>query len=125
MTRPFYFIQNSRKALVRGVTCTDAPKNRLAPTKTITDTQTLSDFCTSASNCRHRGHRILKERTYYSKLCLIQLALPGKTNDNVVLVDPAQDLSLKPLYDLFRNKNVVKVFHAARQDLEIFCLKRM
>ena len=94
--------------------------------KTITDTQTLSDFCTSASNCAYVtvDTEFLRERTYYSKLCLIQLALPGKTNDNAVLVDPlAQDLSLKPLYDLFRNKNVVKVFHAARQDLEIFCLE--
>ena len=93
--------------------------------KTITDTQTLSDFCMSASNCAYVtvDTEFLRERTYYSKLCLIQLALPGKTNDNAVLVDPlAQDLSLKPLYDLFRNKNVVKVFHAARQDLEIFCL---
>ncbi|MGB0904072.1 MAG: ribonuclease D, partial [Mangrovicoccus sp.] len=42
-------------------------------------------------------------------------------DENAVLVDPlAGDLSLEPLYDLFRNPDVVKVFHAARQDLEIF-----
>ena len=49
------------------------------------------------------------------------MALPGRSNDDAVLVDPlAEGLSLEPLYDLFRNEAVVKVFHAARQDLEIF-----
>lgn len=63
----------------------------------------------------------LRERTYFSKLCLVQLAYPGKDNENAVLVDPLADgLSLEPLYALFRNESVVKVFHAARQDLEIF-----
>lgn len=63
----------------------------------------------------------LRERTYYSKLCLVQLAYPGAGDENAVLVDPLADgLSLEPLYDLFRNETVVKVFHAARQDLEIF-----
>ena len=46
---------------------------------------------------------------------------PGKGNEGAVLVDTLRDrLSLEPLYELFRNRNVVKVFHAARQDLEIF-----
>ena len=43
---------------------------------------------------------------------------------DAVLVDPlVNGLSLDPLYDLFQNPNVVKVFHAARQDLEIFCVE--
>ncbi|MGB7243077.1 MAG: ribonuclease D, partial [Sulfitobacter sp.] len=59
--------------------------------------------------------------TYYSKLCLVQLAMPGDDDSTAVLVDPlAEGLSLEPLYDLFRDTSVVKVFHAARQDLEIF-----
>ena len=63
----------------------------------------------------------LRERTYYSKLCLLQLAMPGKDDDTAVLVDPlSEGLSLAPLYDLFCDTSVVKVFHAARQDLEIF-----
>ena len=63
----------------------------------------------------------LRERTYYSQLCLVQLAIPADGDDGAVLVDPlAGDLSLEPLYDLFRDTSVVKVFHAARQDLEIF-----
>jgi ribonuclease D len=63
----------------------------------------------------------LRERTYWSKLCLIQMALPGKDGD-AVLVDPieGEDMSMEPLYDLFRHEATVKVFHAARQDLEIF-----
>jgi ribonuclease D len=47
--------------------------------------------------------------------------MPGTTDDNAVLVDPlASGISLQPLYDLMADEGVVKVFHAARQDLEIF-----
>ena len=60
----------------------------------------------------------LREKTYYPKLCLIQLSDPEK---NAVAIDPlANGLDLSPLFDLLSNKNVLKVFHAARQDLEIF-----
>ena len=63
----------------------------------------------------------LRERTYYAKLCLAQLALPGDGPEDAVLVDPlAGGLDLAPLYALFRDASTVKVFHAARQDLEIF-----
>jgi len=91
--------------------------------KTLTTTEELAQFCEEA-----RQHpyvtidtEFLRERTYYSKLCLVQLAFPGEGDENAVLLDPLVDgLSLEPLYDLFRDTNVVKVFHAARQDLEIF-----
>jgi ribonuclease D len=91
--------------------------------KTLTTTKALADFCSDAA-----GHpyitvdtEFLRERTYYSKLCLIQIAYSGEGDENAVLVDPlSADISLEPLYDLFRNEAVVKVFHAARQDLEIF-----
>ena len=47
--------------------------------------------------------------------------MPGTDASNAVLVDPlVEGLSLEPLYELFRDTSVVKVFHAARQDLEIF-----
>jgi ribonuclease D len=63
----------------------------------------------------------LRERTYYAKLCLVQIALPTDDPLDAVLVDPlAGDLDFGPLYDLFREEGPVKVFHAARQDLEIF-----
>jgi len=91
--------------------------------KTLTTTEELSDFCAEAAKHDYItvDTEFLRERTYYSKLCLIQLALPGRDDSDAVLVDPlANDLSLDPLYDLFRDTSVVKVFHAARQDLEIF-----
>ncbi|MEP3689031.1 MAG: ribonuclease D [Sulfitobacter dubius] len=91
--------------------------------KTITTTADLAQFCEEAA--RHEyvtvDTEFLRERTYYSKLCLVQLAMPGTDDSNAVLVDPlAEGISLEPLYTLFRDTSVVKVFHAARQDLEIF-----
>lgn len=91
--------------------------------RTITTTEDLAAFCDQAAKHPYVtvDTEFLRERTYYAKLCLIQLAMPGKTDDTAAIVDPlAEGLSLDPLYALFRNPNVVKVFHAARQDLEIF-----
>ncbi|MFZ5961716.1 ribonuclease D [Thalassococcus sp. BH17M4-6] len=91
--------------------------------RTITTTQELADYCQEAAGQPYVtvDTEFLRERTYYSKLCLVQLAMPGTTDDNAVLVDPLADgLSLDPLMTLFRDESVVKVFHAARQDLEIF-----
>jgi len=90
---------------------------------TITTTDALAAFCTRAAAHPYVtvDTEFLRERTYYSKLCLVQLAVPGDAAEDAVLVDPlAEGISLEPLYELFRNEAVVKVFHAARQDLEIF-----
>ncbi|EKX55805.1 Ribonuclease D [Rhodobacter sp. AKP1] len=91
--------------------------------QTITTTEALAAFCEAAKAEPYVtiDTEFLRERTYWSKLCLIQMALPGKTGE-AVLVDPIEgsDMSLEPLYDLFRHEATVKVFHAARQDLEIF-----
>ena len=91
--------------------------------KTLTTTEELAAFCEAAAHVDYVtvDTEFLRERTYYSKLCLVQLAMPGEGEENAVLVDPLADgLSLDPLLELFRNTAVVKVFHAARQDLEIF-----
>ncbi len=91
--------------------------------KTITTTAELAEFCEKAAKYPYVtvDTEFLRERTYYSKLCLIQLAYAGDGNDDAVLIDPLSDgLDLAPLYALFQDENVVKVFHAARQDLEIF-----
>ena len=91
--------------------------------KTLKSTQDLAEFSEMAASHPYVtvDTEFLRERTYYSKLCLIQLAVPGEGDDSAVLVDPlAGDLDLAPLYALFQNRDVVKVFHAARQDLEIF-----
>ncbi len=91
--------------------------------RTITTTDDLAAFCATAKSAPYVtiDTEFLRERTYWSKLCLIQMALPGKTGE-AVLVDPIEGeaMSLEPLYELFRHKATVKVFHAARQDLEIF-----
>ncbi len=91
--------------------------------KTITTTEDLAAFCEEAAKHPYVtvDTEFLRERTYYSKLCLVQLAYAGDGDEDAVLVDPlAEGLDLAPLYALFEDAGVVKVFHAARQDLEIF-----
>jgi ribonuclease D len=58
----------------------------------------------------------LRETTYYPLLCVVQLA----SADEAVIVDTlAEGIDLKPFFDLMANEKVLKVFHAARQDIEI------
>ena len=58
----------------------------------------------------------IRETTFWPELCLIQMAAPGVT----ALVDPlAPDLDLEPFFRLMADESVIKVFHAARQDVEI------
>ncbi|MBU5405963.1 ribonuclease D [Paraeggerthella hongkongensis] len=57
----------------------------------------------------------LREKTYYAKLCLIQLA----TDDEAVIVDPFSVGDLGALKPVLENESVVKLFHAGSQDLEI------
>lgn len=95
--------------------------------KTITTTNALAAFCRQAAQHPYVtvDTEFMRERTYYSKLCLVQMAYPGTGDEQAVLVDPLADgLSLDPMYDLFKDPGVIKVFHAARQDLEIFFTDR-
>ncbi|MEM9715798.1 MAG: ribonuclease D [Pseudomonadota bacterium] len=89
----------------------------------ITSTAALAEFCKRAAQHPYvtLDTEFLRERTYFAKLCLVQIGYPGLEADQVALVDPLADgISLDPLVELFENQSVVKVFHAARQDLEIF-----
>ncbi len=62
----------------------------------------------------------LRDQTYYPKLCLIQVAAPGIEG----IIDPlAPEMDLKPFYELIARPDIVKVMHAARQDIEIFFLQ--
>ena len=93
--------------------------------KTITKSSELKHFCDRAANEKYItiDTEFLREKTYFSKLCLLQLAIPGNENENAVIVDTlVNELDLAPLYRIFKNSEIVKVFHAARQDLEIFYL---
>ena len=65
----------------------------------------------------------MRERTYWPILCLVQIARPAAADDPraAAIIDPiAGDLDLSPLFELMNDPDTVKVFHAARQDAEIF-----
>ena len=67
----------------------------------------------------------LRDQTYYPKLCLIQVAAPSSGKQGIEgIIDPlAPGLDLAPFYELLRRPDIVKVLHAARQDIEIFFLQ--
>lgn len=93
----------------------------------IKTTADLAEFCKICAGYNYVtvDTEFLREKTYYSKLCLIQMAYPGDDDSSAALIDVLSDtLELDPLYELFQNPDVVKVFHAARQDLEIFYVDR-
>lgn len=58
----------------------------------------------------------IREKTYRARLCLIQIA----TDDIVACIDPIALNDITPLMDIINDKNKLKIFHAARQDYEIF-----
>ncbi|KQN74106.1 ribonuclease D [Devosia sp. Leaf64] len=85
----------------------------------IVSTEALSAFCERAAQFDFVtvDTEFLRETTYWPRLCLIQAA----TDEEAVLIDPLADgLGLKPFFALLANPAVTKVFHAARQDIEIF-----
>ena len=87
--------------------------------ETIVTTAQLAEFCARAAGYDFVtvDTEFLRESTYWPKLCLLQAA----TDDEAVLVDPlVAGLDLSPFFDLMANADVTKVFHAARQDIEIF-----
>ena len=86
----------------------------------ITDTESLQRYVDGLSGQSYVAidTEFLRENTYYPKLCLVQLAGP---EDDGAIIDPlAKDLELQPLLALLADEAIVKVFHAARQDIEIF-----
>jgi len=65
----------------------------------------------------------LRDQTYYPKLCLIQVAAPGPDGLEGIIDPLAPGLDLAPFYELLKRPDIVKVLHAARQDIEIFYLQ--
>jgi ribonuclease D len=85
----------------------------------ITDTDTLAAFCErlKGTDFITVDTEFMRETTYWAKLCLVQVAGP----EEAYCIDPlAPGINLKPLYNLLADHSVLKVFHAGRQDLEIF-----
>ncbi len=85
----------------------------------ITNTESLAALCGAMAKQPFVAidTEFMRETTYWPKLCLLQAAAPGTE----AVIDPLADgLDLAPLHALLADKKVTKVFHAARQDLEIF-----
>ncbi|MCC7167335.1 MAG: ribonuclease D [Rhodospirillales bacterium] len=88
----------------------------------IADTDALAAFCRRLAGARYVtvDTEFMREKTFWPILCLVQLAGP----DEAAAIDPMADgIDLAPLAELMANTKVLKVFHAARQDVEIFLYK--
>jgi ribonuclease D len=112
-----------------GLTSTRLLQGTATAMRTLTTTDALAAFCERARNAAYVtvDTEFLRERTYFPQLCLIQMALPHDDGadagdpSNAVLVDPiAGQLDLAPFFELLADQHIVKVLHAARQDVEIF-----
>jgi ribonuclease D len=92
------------------------------PPVLITATELLEAFCQRMSREPFVtvDTEFMRERTYWPELCLVQIA--GE-NEVAVIDAQADGLDLMSLGGLFANEAVTKVFHAARQDIEIFVLR--
>lgn len=92
--------------------------------RVITEQSSLNDVCREMAAAPYItiDTEFMRERTYWPQLCLVQIARPKADDEaeNAVLIDPLSGLDLEPLFELMRNSDVLKVFHAARQDVEIF-----
>jgi ribonuclease D len=85
--------------------------------------QTTADLRALTAELSHAPYialdtEFMRDQTYWPKLCLLQIAAPGGV---AAIVDPlAEGMDLAPFYELLRQPGIVKVLHAARQDMEIF-----
>lgn len=87
--------------------------------KLIVDTAALSEFCERQARADFItvDTEFMRDRTYWPDLCLVQVAGP----EEAAAIDPLSDgIDLSPLFKLLAEPAVLKVFHAARQDIEIF-----
>jgi len=84
----------------------------------VTDTQALRELVLELRKAKAVAvdTEFMREKTYFARLCLIQLG----TDDIAAIVDPLTIEDLSPLCDLLADPDVVKVFHAGSQDMEIF-----
>jgi len=80
--------------------------------------EALASFCEQLRHARVLAidTEFIRDKSYYSKLCLIQIA----SEDLVACIDPLSITDIDPLLDILYDPDVLKIMHAARQDLEIF-----
>lgn len=99
--------------------------------KPITTTADLAALCSDYANSPYVtvDTEFLRERTYWPILCLVQIGRPQREDESeedweengAALIDPmAKGIDLAPLFALMADRSVLKIFHAARQDVEIF-----
>jgi ribonuclease D len=85
----------------------------------ITESNKLAEACNRLTNEKFLSidTEFMREKTYYPQLCLIQIA----GEKEAIIIDAlAKDINLNPVLELMENKTITKVFHACRQDMEIF-----
>ncbi len=93
------------------------PQANLTTCPLIETEQELTEFCEKIANAEYIAidTEFVRDKTYFCKLCLIQIASPTA----IACIDPLVVKDLSALKDLFSNPTQTKIFHAARQDLEI------
>ena len=86
--------------------------------KLITTPQDLETYCSATSKVDWLAldTEFIREKTYYPKLCLVQIA----SEHDLVCIDTLAISDLSPLNDLLYQNTITKIFHSASQDLEIF-----
>ncbi|MBR2299937.1 MAG: ribonuclease D [Alphaproteobacteria bacterium] len=85
----------------------------------IENNEALLELCNELENQKFitLDTEFVREKTYYPKLCLIQIGF----KDGAAIIDPlAPNLHLKPFFKILLNENILKVVHSGRQDIEIF-----
>jgi ribonuclease D len=88
-------------------------------TTMLSETAALAAFCDRQRRAEYItvDTEFIRDKTYWPRLCVVQVAGP----DEAVAIDAlAEGIELAPLLDLLNDPSILKVFHAARQDIEIF-----
>jgi len=84
----------------------------------------LNKFCgeiTQNSNYVAIDTEFIRVNTYFPELCLLQLAYKKNNEKNILVLDVfKKEINYKPFIDILKNNKITKVFHAGRQDCEIF-----
>ena len=85
----------------------------------VKDTNHLSEVCSKLNKSKFLAidTEFIREKTYWPKLCLIQVF----NGEDKIIIDPlVKGLDLKPFFKILSNNEIVKIFHSGRQDIEIF-----
>ena len=101
----------------------DSKPTSQSTTPLIETSDALDSFCRTQAGADFVtvDTEFIRDKTYWPKLCLVQIAGP----EEAAVIDAlAEGIDLSPLYELLEDDRILKVFHAARQDLEIFFQER-